>query len=212
LVKVKICGITNLEDALVAVGAGADALGFVFYEKSPRYISLEEAVAIDRRIPKKIKKIGVFVNEKQEKIKEVAKALGLYAMQFHGDESIDFCSQFKGYRIIKAIRLKDKSDLKDVFSYPVWGILFDSYQPWQFGGTGQTFDWSWLKGLKLKDKLLFISGGLNAENVVEAIRIIRPDWVDVSSSLEICPGKKNPEAIRMFVQVAKKVKLPERPS
>jgi phosphoribosylanthranilate isomerase len=203
MVKIKICGITNLEDALDAVKLGADALGFVFYKKSPRYICEDKAIQIIYHLPKKIKKAGVFVNEKKENIKKIAEFLKLDMLQFHGNESKDFCRHFKGYKIIKAIRIKNKNSLKDIDKYPVWAVLFDRYQPGIFGGTGKKFNWDLIKDVKLKDKVIFLSGGLNKNNVRTAIRMVKPDWVDASSSLEKSPGKKSYQKMKEFIKEVK---------
>lgn len=205
-VKVKICGITNLEDALVSVDAGCDALGFVFYKKSPRYVSVEKAIQIIWHIPKRIKKVGVFVNEKEANIKRIASLLGLDILQFHGNESKEFCKKFRDYKVIKAIRIKKKPNLKTLENYPVWGILFDTYKKKTFGGTGKAFNWDLIKGIRLKDKKIFLSGGLNIRNVRKAIRYVRPDWIDVSSSLEKKPGKKDILKIKKFLKLIKNMR------
>jgi len=203
MVKVKICGITNLEDALAAIELGAQAVGFVFYKKSPRYVSEDKAIQIIYNLPKRIKKVGVFVNEKEENIKKIAEFLKLDMLQFHGNESIEFCQHFKDYKVIKAIRLKSKESLKNIDKYPVWAILFDRYEPGIFGGTGKKIDWNLIKDTKLKGKAIFLSGGLNKNNVRTAIKIVKPDWVDVSSSLEIKPGKKSYQKIKEFIKKVK---------
>lgn len=206
-VKVKICGITNLEDALESIKAGCDAIGFVFYKKSPRYISMERAVKIIERLPKDIKKVGVFVNEEEAVIKKIAKTLNLDMLQFHGDESIAFCKKFKDYKVIKALRIRDKTSLYGIQNYPVWGILFDRYEPDIFGGTGRQFDWNLIKNLKLKDRVIFISGGLNPDNVSTAIKQLNPDWVDASSSLEKEPGKKDISKLKKFIKIIKQIQV-----
>ena len=127
MVRVKICGITNLEDAIASVIAGCDALGFVFYKKSPRYITPEKAKKIIRLIPQDIRKVGVFVNAPGRNIKEIAKKCKLDLLQFHGDESPEFCNKFKPYKIIKAFRIKDKIDLENILSYKTFAYLFDAF-------------------------------------------------------------------------------------
>ncbi|MCM8792642.1 MAG: phosphoribosylanthranilate isomerase [Candidatus Omnitrophica bacterium] len=206
-VKIKICGITNLEDAIEAIEAGCDALGFIFYRKSPRYISEAKAIQIINWIPKRIKKVGVFVNEKEMTIKKIADFLKLDILQLHGDESADFCNRFKDYKVIKAIRVRDKSSLNNIDRYPVWGVLFDKYESSLFGGTGKVFDWSLLKNIELKDKVFFLSGGLNINNVRNAIRTLHPDWVDASSSLEKAPGEKDSEKVKAFIKIVRETKL-----
>lgn len=202
--KVKICGITNLEDAMVSIEAGCDALGFVFYKKSPRYIRPEEAKEIIKQIPESIKKVGVFVNEKEQNIKCIAKDLKLNILQFHGDELPEFCRKFKNYKIIKALRIKDKDSLKRLGRYSVWAFLFDAYQKNLFGGTGKNFDWKIIKDINLRPKNIFLSGGLSVKNVKEAINLIKPNWVDVSSSVEIRPGKKDHRKIKEFIRAVRK--------
>ena len=141
MVKVKICGITNLEDALCACDLGADALGFIFYKKSPRYICPEEAQEIVLQLPKSTNKVGVFVNASEKQINSVAAKLQLNMLQFHGSESGEFCSRFSAFKIIKAVRVKDKINLKSLYKYDVWAYLFDTCYRGRFGGTGRAFDW-----------------------------------------------------------------------
>lgn len=202
-IKAKICGITNLEDALASINAGCDALGFVFYKKSPRYINPEKAYEIIRRLPKNIIKVGVFVNSKENTIKDIAKTCGLDILQFHGDESPEFCGRFKDYKVIKAFRIKDGLDLEDVLRYNPFAYLFDTYVKSKPGGTGKTFNWELIKHVDDIKRPIFLSGGLTEKNVRDAIEKVRPDWVDVSSSVEIIPGKKNHKKIKEFLKVVK---------
>jgi phosphoribosylanthranilate isomerase len=204
MVKVKICGITNLEDAIASVGAGCDALGFIFYKKSPRYIMPQQAKKIVRLLPSRITKIGIFVNAKEKTIDNIAKMCKLDILQFHGDESVEFCKKLKGYKIIKAVRIKDKNSLNGLYKYPVWGFMFDSYKKNLFGGTGNKFDWKIIKNIKLKKRNIFLSGGLDAKNVKEAIRLIKPDWVDVSSAVETRPGKKDYKKVKKFIETVRR--------
>lgn len=203
MVKVKICGITNLEDALVGARAGCDALGFVFCKKSPRYILPEKAKEITDSLPKRIVKIGVFVNAKKKEILRIAKLCKLDILQFHGDESPEFCSSFKNYKIIKAFRIKKDIDLKDVLRYKTFAYLFDAFVVSQSGGTGKKFDWDLLKYLEDVRQPIFLSGGLDAACVRRAVMNVRPDWVDASSSLEKKPGKKDKKKIKSFVRAAR---------
>lgn len=205
MVKVKICGITNQEDANKAAKAGCDALGFLFYKKSPRYISPRKAMEIIRRLPKKVIKIGVFVNAKEKTIIRIAKTCGLDILQFHGNESPEFCAKFKEYKVIKSFRVKDKFDLTRILKYNTFAYLFDAFVKSKPGGTGRSFDWDLLKYLDNVRQPIFLSGGLNGRNVSRAIKIARPDWVDASSSLEIRPGKKDSKKIKEFVKIAKSV-------
>ncbi len=203
MVKVKICGITNLEDAKVAVDAGCDALGFVFYKKSPRYIAAQKAEEIIKELPRNVTKIGVFVNAKAKTIKNIAKLCGLDILQFHGSESPAFCRKFNGYKIIKAFRIKDKIDLSRVLRYKTFAYLFDTFEKGRLGGTGKKFNWDLLKYLEDVKQPIFISGGLNERNVKEAVKSVRPGWVDVSSSLEIKPGKKSHKRVEEFIKAAR---------
>ncbi|MDD5595039.1 MAG: phosphoribosylanthranilate isomerase [Candidatus Omnitrophica bacterium] len=203
MVKVKICGITNLEDARVSVAAGCDALGFLFYKKSPRYISVQKAKEIIKDIPKNIIKIGVFVNATEKSIKQVAKECGLDILQFHGNESPEFCKKFKHYKIIKVFRIKNKSSLKDVLKYKVFAYLFDTFSKSKLGGTGKKFNWKLVTQLDNLKQTIFLSGGLDEKNVQAAIRAVHPQWVDASSSLEALPGKKDYRRVRKFIAAAK---------
>jgi len=203
LVKVKICGITNLEDALASVFAGADAVGFVFYKKSPRYIPPVKAKNIARILPKKILKVGVFVNERICAVKRIARLCGLDMLQFHGEESPDYCLKFKGYRIIKAFRIAKPRDLDKVSGYKTSAYLFDSFSVSEAGGTGKRFNWKILAQAGKMKRIVFVSGGLNPGNVHKAVKSLNPDWVDVSSALESEPGKKDHRKIRKFIQLLK---------
>lgn len=203
MVKVKICGITNSEDALSAARLGADALGFVFYKQSPRYIKPEKAKIIIRGLPKSVKKVGVFVNAREATIRKVAGSLKLDMLQFHGDESGDFCSRFRDFKIIKAFRVSGKIYLMDLSKYNVWAYLFDTFVKNKFGGTGREFNWQLLSCLKGLEKTIFLSGGLNPGNVRKALKGFSAQWVDASSSLEKYPGKKDPNKIKRFIQNAK---------
>lgn len=224
MVKVKICGITNLEDALASIGAGCDALGFVFYKKSPRYINPQEAAKIIRGLPQGILKIGVFVNSRASAIKDIAKLCNLDILQFHGSESPEFCQRFKSYKIIKAFRInpvrntkqiknsiivsngvKDKIDLAKILKYKTFAYLFDTFVKSKPGGTGRKFNWELLKFLDKIKQPVFLSGGLDAGNVTAAIKLARPDWVDVSSSVEAGPGKKDAKKVKEFIQAVRKI-------
>ena len=207
MIKVKICGITNLEDALNSVKAGCNALGFVFYRKSPRYITPKKASRIIKHIPAHISKIGVFVNAKEKTIKRIAKLCNLDMLQFHGNESPEFCKKFKGYKIIKAFRVKDKMVPGQIIKYKTFAYLFDTFVKSKMGGTGKKFNWMLLRHLSSFRKLIFLSGGLNAKNVKEAIKQVRPDWLDVSSSVEIKPGKKDHKKVKEFIEIVRKTAL-----
>jgi phosphoribosylanthranilate isomerase len=203
MVKVKICGITNLEDAKTAADAGCDALGFVFYKKSPRYISPRKAKDIIQNLSKGIIKIGVFVNAKEKNIKDIAKLCGLDILQFHGNESVEFCKRFKGYKIIKVFRIKDKINLTEILKYKTFAYLFDAFVKSRLGGTGRKFNWQLLKFVDNIKQPVFLSGGLTVNNLRRAIKAVRPDWVDVSSSVEIAVGKKDHRKVKVFIEMAK---------
>ncbi|MCX5694024.1 MAG: phosphoribosylanthranilate isomerase [Candidatus Omnitrophica bacterium] len=204
MVKVKICGITNLEDALASYFFGADALGFVFYKKSPRYINPSQARNISCILPKKIKRVGVFVNEKVSAVKKIAAACKLDMLQFHGQESSAYCRRFKGYKVIKAFWVNRKEDLAKTSEYKTFAYLFDSFSTAAPGGTGRKFNWKILAQSAKIEAIIFISGGLTVGNVSKAIKLLKPDWVDVSSGLESVPGKKDHQKIKRFIQVLKK--------
>lgn len=207
MVKVKICGITNLEDARASAGAGCDALGFVFYRKSPRYIAPQKAAQIIRNLPRRVIKIGVFANARENVVRRVSKLCHLDALQFHGRESPEFCARFKGFKIIKAFRVKDRIDLQQISDYKPFAYLFDNYSRVKLGGTGKKFDWRLIRHIDGLKRPVFLSGGLNEHNVEQAIRAVRPAWVDASSSLEISPGRKDHARIRKFVSIAKNTAL-----
>ena len=224
MVKVKICGITNLEDALMSYLSGAQALGFVFYKKSPRYINPLKARNIARILPKEIALVGVFVDENSAKVKKIARYCGLDMLQFHGQESPAYCQKFKGYKVIKAFRINKKEDLDNIFEYKTFAYLFDSFSKTKQGGTGNKFNWKILaQSARIKHNKtfsseilgrhrtsiepikpsVFLSGGLTVGNVRQAIKLLKPDWVDVSSSLELKPGKKDYKRIENFIKEAK---------
>ncbi|MDP2043865.1 MAG: phosphoribosylanthranilate isomerase [Candidatus Omnitrophota bacterium] len=203
--RVKICGITNLEDALASLFYGADALGFVFYKKSPRYISPEKAGNISRILPEKISRVGVFVNEKENVVKKIAKLCGLDMLQFHGEESPEYCRRFRGYKIIKAFKVGGKINLDDLSGYKTFAYLFDTYSKSKPGGTGKKFDWNLLKQIVKMKRPVFLSGGLTCGNVQKAIKLLKPDWVDASSALEIRTGEKDHQKIRKFIKAVKPV-------
>ena len=202
MTEVKICGITNLEDATMAVDFGADALGFVFYKKSPRYLEQDTAKKIAASLPSSVITVGLFVNEESSKIRETMECCNLQAIQFHGDESPEFCGQFKDQKIIKAIRLLDRDSLKKINNYQVCAVLLDAYSKDSYGGTGESFDWKILTKLDTRSNLI-LAGGLTPENVREAIRIVNPYAVDVSSGVEKKPGKKDLKKLEEFIKVVK---------
>jgi phosphoribosylanthranilate isomerase len=202
-VTVKICGITNLEDALVAVEAGADALGFIFYEKSPRYVTPDIAGAIIRQLPPHITRVGVFVNAPADRVWDTANRCGLSLLQFHGDEPPEFCLQF-ALMSMKAFRVRDESVFDDLRRYPTDAWLLDAYSPAGLGGTGETFNWDLAVRANQLGRPIFLAGGLTPENVAEAVARVRPFGVDVSSGVEAAPGRKDHAKVRAFIQAAKR--------
>jgi len=201
-VKVKICGITSIEDAQTAIAAGADLLGLVFYEKSPRHVTLEQAVAIARTVPPYVVCVGLFVDAPAEFVAEAMSACGLQLLQFHGDETPEYCRQF-GAMSMKAFRVKDADTIRTLPEYPTEAWLLDAYVPGQPGGTGHAFNWELaIEAVKL-GRPVFLAGGLTPENVGEAVRRVQPYGVDVSSGVESEPGKKDPAKVKAFIQAAK---------
>lgn len=200
--RVKICGITRLEDALGAVTAGADALGFMFYEPSPRFIGLEAAAQIIRQLPPFVARVGVFVNADEATVRQVIAATGIDTLQFHGDEAPEFCARFP-LVTYKAFRLRDAASLDDCRRYPGMAWLLDSYGPGQHGGTGATFNWDLaIEAGKLNPHII-LAGGLTPENAAEAVRRVRPFALDVSSGVESAPGRKDAAKVRAFIARAK---------
>lgn len=200
-VKVKVCGTTRLEDALQAVECGADAIGFIFYRKSPRYVTAKTAKDICSKLPPFVNRVGVFVNETVETVNRIADRCGLDAVQLHGDESPAFCRKIR-HRVIKAVRVKDAGSLKGLSRYPVDGFLLDTYKEDQRGGTGEVFDWDLARRAK-KHGPIIIAGGLNPGNVKAAIQKAQPYGVDVSSGVEQSPGKKDPKKIKAFLKAVR---------
>jgi phosphoribosylanthranilate isomerase len=201
-IRVKICGITNLDDARSAVEAGVHALGFVFYEKSPRFISIQEASNICAALPPFISRVGVFVNELEYTIEKTIAECGLDTLQFHGDEPPGFCQKFTP-KAIKAFNMKTKEDLKLLQEYDVDAWLLDAHSDSARGGTGQTFNWNLAVEANKLGAPIILSGGLNPQNVQEAIRTVQPYAVDASSGLEVSPGKKDPQKVAAFLQACR---------
>ena len=188
MIPTKICGITNLDDANVALENGASAIGFIFYEKSPRTISINNAKSISKHLPKTIARVGVFVNHEKDFIRLAISEVPLDMIQLHGDETPDFCNQFD-VAILKALRIKNEASLSVMDQYDVAVFLLDTFSNDQYGGTGETFDWSVLNR-KFKTPII-LSGGLNSENILDAIDAVNPSAVDVNSGVESSPGKKD---------------------
>ncbi|MBB3059537.1 phosphoribosylanthranilate isomerase [Microbulbifer rhizosphaerae] len=200
--QVKICGITNIEDATAAVAAGADALGLVFYSASPRCIDGSRAAAIAAAVSPFVTLTGLFVNATAAEIEQVLAEVPLNLLQFHGDESAEYCEQFRR-PYIKALRMKDGLDvLAAMAAHPkARGFLLDAYRPGVPGGTGETFDWQRVPQDSGREVIL--AGGLTPDNVAAAIAAARPQAVDVSGGVEATPGRKDHNKVREFVQAAK---------
>jgi len=204
LVRVKVCGITNLKDAEAACRLGADALGFVF-AKSPRRIDVSRARAISLRMPPYISLVGVFVDEDIKKLLKIAEKCRLDCIQLHGSESINYCKQLKKYyKIVKTVRVEGKKSFNGLSGYDVDAFLLDTYRPGKAGGTGERFDWNLALPASRLGKPVILSGGLKPGNVSEAVRKVRPYAVDVSSGIESSPGRKNIKLMKEFIQKAKK--------
>lgn len=201
-VIVKICGITNLADGLAAAEAGADALGFVFYDKSPRHVSLEAAADMIRQLPPFLVKVGVFVNASEDLVLRAIGECGLNLLQFHGEETPEYCTQF-GLMNMKAFRIRDAASLAALDNYPTDAWLLDAYSAGQLGGTGEKFNWDLAVEASRRGRPIFLAGGLTPENVAQAVAQVRPYAVDVSSGVEAAPGRKDPAKVKAFIQAAK---------
>jgi phosphoribosylanthranilate isomerase len=201
---VKICGITNLEDAIAAVEAGADALGFNFYRGSSRYIAPEDARRLVEKVSPSVMKVGVFVNEAEPaEVSRIAQSVGLTAVQLHGDESPQYCHALSAHFTIKALRVGPHFEARSVKDYETDAILLDAYASGARGGTGQTIDWELARSVGELVPKLFLAGGLSPENVAEAIAAVDPYGVDACSSLENAPGRKDDVRVRAFLAAAR---------
>jgi phosphoribosylanthranilate isomerase len=197
MIPTKICGITNLSDAQAAAVHGASAIGFIFYEKSSRAISIEDAKFISRHLSNDISKVGVFVNHDKAFIEEAIRFVSLNIIQLHGDETPGFCNQF-GVPVLKALRIKDKASFSAMSDYNVDGFLLDTFSNKQYGGTGETFDWSLLN--EQIETPIILSGGLNPNNILDAIDSVNPAAIDVNSGVELSPGKKDHQKINLLFE------------
>ncbi|GAA4084092.1 phosphoribosylanthranilate isomerase [Zhongshania borealis] len=197
--RVKICGITRADDAAAAVRAGADALGFVFYAKSPRYISPKHAAEIMAAMPPFVCKVGLFVNAAPDEVRQVLTVCSLDLLQFHGDETPAYCASF-ATPYMKAIRMRDDIDVADAIKAyaSASAILLDSYKPGVPGGTGESFDWA--RFPERNAQSLVLAGGLRPENAGAAIASCKPYALDVSGGVEAAPGIKCPDAIQRFIE------------
>ncbi len=196
--QVKICGVTNVADALVAAEAGADMIGLMFYDGSPRHITLATATEIARALPPFVLRVGVFVNPTEAQVMEAIAACGLNLLQFHGDEYSAFCTQF-GVMSLKAIRVQSVESLQTLANFHTDAFLLDAYSKAGLGGTGEKFNWELAIEAQKFGKPIFLAGGLTPENVADAVKQVRPFAVDVSSGVESAPGKKDASKVRAFI-------------
>lgn len=204
MVRVKVCGITNLEDARASIDAGAHALGFNFYPPSPRYIEPSAARRIIEQVPTSILCVGVFVNlPDAEQVKRLASEAGVQAVQLHGDESPEYCQDLKDLFVIKALRVNSEFEPERAARYETEAVLLDGFSPVAYGGMGQRFDWSVAMRTRGLVGKLFLAGGLDANNVAEAIKLVQPYAVDACSGLESIPGRKDMTKVRAFIEAAR---------
>lgn len=201
--KIKICGLTSLTDALAAVEAGADALGFMFYQDSPRFVAPTTAARIIRSLPPFVARVGVFVNASEQVVRGVCDVCGLDTVQFHGEETPEFCRRFAPLKVIKAFRIKNGGSLRPLDAYDTDAWLLDAFVPGLQGGTGATFNWSLAREAKDAGYPIILAGGLSAENVAQAVHEVWPYGVDVSSGVESAPGRKDAKMIREFIDVVR---------
>jgi phosphoribosylanthranilate isomerase len=207
MVFVKICGITNLEDARWAIEAGADALGFNFFPRSPRFVLPSVARNIIEELPSETLTVGVFVNENgPEAVEAIASEAGVTALQLHGDESPAFCEALGSRFVIKVLAMGPGFDSDEARKYHVPAFMIDVFDRKRRGGTGRTVDWSAARQIRALTPKLFLAGGLSPENVAEAIATVEPYAVDACSALEVTPGKKDPQRVRAFIEVAHAVR------
>jgi phosphoribosylanthranilate isomerase len=201
--KIKICGITTLADALAAVEAGADELGFVFHEPSPRNVAPQAVAEIIRKLPPFIAKVGVFVNAPETLIRQVVAECGVDTLQFHGDESPGFCKQFAPVKVVKAFRIRNADSLRGLPAYVTDAWLLDSCVADAVGGTGEKFNWDLACAAKEHGQPIILAGGLTPENVAEAVHEVWPYGVDVSSGVESTPGRKDQQLVRDFISAVR---------
>jgi len=197
-VKVKICGVTSEADGLAAAEAGADMIGLMFYDRSPRHLSLATAAEISRGLPSFVQRVGVFVNPEPELVLRAIGDCNLTLLQFHGDETSEFCTQF-GLMSLKAIRVRDAESLNQFADFRTDAFLLDADSKGGLGGTGEKFNWDLAIEAQKFGKPIFLAGGLTPENVGEAVKKVRPFAVDVSSGVESAPGKKDAAKVRAFI-------------
>jgi phosphoribosylanthranilate isomerase len=201
-VKVKVCGITSYEDAVLALEQGVDALGFNFYRPSPRYIDPAKVREIIRRLPPLWVSVGLFVNAAIDELREVSRVAGVQVLQLHGDETPDYCRRVSEWPLLKAIRIGAEPVREDLRQYPVQAFVLDVKDDSLFGGTGKSFNWRFAEGI---DHPVVLAGGLRPDNVREAILTVNPYGVDVCSGVESSPGKKAPGLLAQFMNEVRNV-------
>lgn len=201
MTKIKICGITEVDDALHAVACGADALGFVFYERSPRAVTSKRAQAIIAELPPFVTVVGLFVNEDPLNVRLIADHCGLDVIQYHGDESPEMV-RMAPRRSIRALRVRESETLDDIDHYPASGLLLDAWVSGTYGGTGVLCNWETAAGIA-KKRSVILAGGLTPDNVADAIKVVHPYGVDVSSGVESSPGRKDRSKVAAFIRIAK---------
>lgn len=204
-IKVKICGVTSLDDAMACVEAGTDALGLNFYEPSPRFLTLEKAAEITKHMPPFVARVGLFVNASEDTVRRTIEKTGINTLQFHGDETPEFCSKFAPMKVIKAFRMQGADTLRQLADYNVDAWLLDSYEAGTPGGTGMIFSWDLARQAKDEGKPIILAGGLDPENVAEAIHETWPYAVDVASGVESEKGKKDISMVRRFIETVRQV-------
>ncbi len=204
MVDIKICGVTNISDARLAVECGVDALGFIFYPKSQRYVEPAKAKEIIGELHHETMSVGVFVNHEVQEVKEIAQLCGLDLIQLHGDESPQYCAQFPASSLIKAVSCRTEEEVHELRNYSVGAILMDARDPERYGGTGKNSDWRLAIRVKETHPLI-LAGGLNKKNIRKAIETVRPQAVDINSGVEISPGKKDPRKVREIVTIVREI-------
>jgi len=206
-VRIKICGITSVADALAAVEAGADAIGLMLWAPSKRYVTNAQAAEIVRALPPFVSKVGVFVDPQAGEIHRALAEIGLDTIQLHGEETPEFCRQFAPVKVMKAFRVKNAESLKRLSDFNTDAWLLDSYVAGQQGGTGAVFNWDLAVQAKDAGKPIVLAGGLTPENIAQAVHEVWPYGVDVSSGVESAPGKKDPEMIRQFIAAVRGIEV-----
>lgn len=200
MTAIKICGITNIEDACFAAACKADALGFIFHPKSPRYVTPERAKEIIEELPHPIITVGVFVNLDLLEVKKIMNLCSLDMVQLHGAESPAYCSEFPRSQVIKALALRKEADLTQLSQYSVKAMLVDAFDPQRHGGTGEQADWVLAARVK-KLHPLILAGGLSLANIQEAIELVSPAAVDINSGVESTPGHKDHMKVKEFIEL-----------